>query len=190
MRYRSFTRMLCRPARSPLSSSSRLPAGTAKSSKRPAASSSFSLRCTIRHSSCGIRRAEREFRSRNRSAVVSSPKDRITMPSHATRVLCNCQSWLALRHSGEPGDHACEHCLYRRARELDGALIQSRRGSDRKRLKHLRRRTARGCYGSVKASSAWRTSSMGRDAGPSGAAPERTQAHQPARRLPNDFSRN
>lgn len=41
----------------------------------PAASRSLSLRCTLRHSWRGIRRAARVFRSRNRSAVVSSAND-------------------------------------------------------------------------------------------------------------------
>ena len=83
--------MLCRPAWSPLSASRRFPAGRRRSSNRPAASKTFSFRCTTRQSSRGIRRAARVFRSRNRSTADSSRKDWITH-RHATRHPCNCSS--------------------------------------------------------------------------------------------------
>src|SRR5437867_12538669 len=70
--------MLCLLAWLPFSISSRLPAGTTRSSRRAAASSNFSFRWTPRHSSRGIRLATRVFLSLNKSAVVSSGKDWIT----------------------------------------------------------------------------------------------------------------
>jgi hypothetical protein len=81
--------MLCRPPWSRFRSSSRLPAGTLRSPSRAAVSTSSSFLWTTRQRFRGIRRAARVFRSRNRSAVVSSPKDRITPPHHTTCVSCS-----------------------------------------------------------------------------------------------------
>ncbi len=79
-----FTRILCRPARSPFSASSRFPAGTTRSSSRAAASSSFSFRCAPRHSACGICRAARVFRSQNRR-MERHPKHSIHEADGAVR---------------------------------------------------------------------------------------------------------